>query len=216
MGSSNLISKIAAGGLSAGIFLIWWPGHVGGEGLSQLVVRGLLWTLSFELLLLAFQPLESLITRRVRERLAGRRDRVRQRLEAAPKPARTGGVFALASVGLLVPLLMISDPGTPKAEPAREKPRVIKQVIVKRPVVKREVVVRPEVVDRSAVNAQAPAAAPAPETRTVVKRVVVEREKVVEKKVPVPAKATPAPTQATTTPAAAPTPAAQPATEQQP
>jgi hypothetical protein len=55
----RLASKIAAGGLSAGVFLLWWPDHVPGEGLSQLVLRGLLWTMTFELLLLAFTPLRA-------------------------------------------------------------------------------------------------------------------------------------------------------------
>src|SRR5688500_11714865 len=106
---SNLVSKIAAGGLSAGVFLIWWPTHVDGDGLSQLVVRGLLWTLAFELLLLAFMPLERYVHAAVKRRLDGRRAKVRERIEAAPARARLGGAVVLACAGLLAPLMLLSD-----------------------------------------------------------------------------------------------------------
>ena len=33
----RLVSKIITGGLSAGVFLFWWPEHVAGDGLLQLV-----------------------------------------------------------------------------------------------------------------------------------------------------------------------------------
>src|SRR5213595_897918 len=54
----DLISKLLAAGLSAGVFLIWWPEHHPTAGLMSLVVRGALWTLLYELLLFAFAPLE--------------------------------------------------------------------------------------------------------------------------------------------------------------
>ena len=195
MGSANLVSKIAAGGLSAGIFLIWWPGHVAADGLTQLVLRGLLWALVSELLLLTFRPLEELVT-------ASLRGRIRVALPEPPAPARKGGAVVLASVGLLVPLLLLADPGVQPAPEPPAKPRVVKQVIVKRPVIKREVVVRPEVV--APVPQAAPAAA---KPKTVVKRVVVERTKVVEKTLPAePAAAVKAP--AASSPAGSELPAA--------
>jgi hypothetical protein len=192
------------------VFLIWWPAHVDGEGLAHLVLRGLLWTLAFEVLLLAFAPLERLITRAIKARLAGRRELVRARIDATPPRARAGGAVALACVGVAAPLLLLSDAGAPPkpARAATPKPKVIKQVIVKRPIVKREVVVRPEVVNA----APAPAPSAAPKTRTVVKRVVVERvRRVPVKTTPAPAAAEPKP--ATTTPVAPPAaaPAEQPA-----
>jgi hypothetical protein len=181
----RLVSKIAAGGLSAGVFLLWWPEHVPGEGLSQLVLRGLLWTMTFELLLLAFGPLEVTVHERLRRRTAQRRSRVRERFEAVPAPARTGGAVVLASMGLAFPVALLA--GAPhELVRADEGPKVVKQVIVKRPVIRRQVVVR-RVVGPAAADAAAAArvqttparpamAQPEPRvvTRTVVRRVVRE------------------------------------------
>ena len=202
MGFKDLVSKICAGGLSAGVFLIWWPSHVAGEGLGQLVLRGLLWTLTFELLLVAFIPLERLVLRAVRARFSSRSSVLRERVQSAPARARAGGAIALACVGAGAPILLLTDSAGAPVKEAQARPKVVKQVIVKRPVVKREVVVRPA----PATAVAAPAPAPAP----LVERVVVERVK----RVKVPAKtaapapkptAAPAPAPATTT---APAPAA--------
>ena len=137
----RLVSKIIAGGLSAGVFLFWWPEHVAGDGLLQLVLRGLLWTLSFELLLITLGPAEQLIERRVRARAIARGESVRTRLAGVPAPARTGGVVALACCGLAAPLALIAD--APKQLVNRvERPQVVKQVIVERPVIEKKIVVR--------------------------------------------------------------------------
>ena len=218
----RLVSKIAAGGLSAGVFLLWWPEHVPGEGLSQLVLRGLLWTLTFELLLLAFRPLERHVSERLRRRTEPRRTRVRDRIEAVPVPARTGGAVVLATMGVAFPVALLAEAPHELAK-AGDRPKVVKQVIVERPVIKREVVVRqvvgPAAADaaaRARTTAAAPAARPAPKpkvvtrtrTRTVVKR-VVERAPQPAPQAPAvtgPAAAAPAP--AAEQPAAAGTPAA--------
>lgn len=137
----RLVSKIVAGGLSAGVFLFWWPEHVAGDGLLQLVLRGLLWTMSFELLLLTLGPAERLIERRVRERAIARGERVRSRLAGVPAPARTGGVVALACCGLAAPIALIADAPKQLVQQV-ERPRVVKQVIVERPVIEKKIVVR--------------------------------------------------------------------------
>ena len=61
---SGLIPKVLAGGLSAGIFLLWWPAHVTATGSEWLFVRGILWSLAFEILLLAYSPVEKAVMRR--------------------------------------------------------------------------------------------------------------------------------------------------------
>src|SRR4051795_7138674 len=65
---SDLVSKISASGLSAGVFLLWWPAHVTSQGGDVLLARGVLWAAAFELLLIGFRPLERAIGRAVRER----------------------------------------------------------------------------------------------------------------------------------------------------
>ena len=59
----NLLSKVIAAGLAAGVFLLWWPAHLPSAGVQWLVLRGLAWTLAFEVLALSFVPLERMATR---------------------------------------------------------------------------------------------------------------------------------------------------------
>ena len=53
----NLLSMVIAAGLAAGVFLLWWPAHLPSDGVGWLVLRGLAWTLAFEVLALSFIPL---------------------------------------------------------------------------------------------------------------------------------------------------------------
>jgi hypothetical protein len=125
---SGLFSKVLAGGLSAGIFLLWWPAHVTTTGSEWLFVRGILWSLVFEILLLAFNPLEKAVIGAVRAREPHRL--------GTPRIAR---VLTFAAVAVAVPLVMLAGSRPPAAAPARA---AAPKVIVKREIVKREVVVR--------------------------------------------------------------------------
>jgi hypothetical protein len=129
---SGLGSKVLAGGLSAGIFLLWWPAHVTAQGNEWLFVRGILWSLAFELLLLAYKPLEAAITGAVR-------DRGQLSLTTLRSP-RLARLLMLAAVGVAVPAVMLAGARPPAAAtPARA---AAPKVIVKHEVVRREVVVR--------------------------------------------------------------------------
>jgi hypothetical protein len=185
----RLVSKIFAGGLSAGVFLLWWPEHVHGEGLLQLVLRGLLWTLTFELLLLAFGPAEVLIARRLRERVTHRRERVKDRLAGVPAPARTGGVVVLACCGLAGPLALLADAPRELVRQVDDKPRVVKQVIVERPVVEKKIVVRRVVAPASAGLLPAGAAPSVPAAqvaRPAARKAKVAAERTAAKPAPAP------------------------------
>jgi hypothetical protein len=147
----HLTSKLLAGGLTAGIVLIWWPSHYPTTGIEWLVARGILATLGFELMMLAFAGVED----RVVARLAGHSPRVarllRERAATAPSRARTGFVLAAGGVALVIPVLALASSGgpqvpvaqaathTPTVQPVRE--RVVRQVVVKRRVIHDEVVV---------------------------------------------------------------------------
>ena len=141
MSLTHLASKILAGGLTAGVFLLWWPRHFPDTGIEGLVIRGLLWTMSFELLLVTFSRVEDMVVGRMRPRLHPRRERVRAKLETAPPRVRSGSVVVVACVALAAPVAMLSEVAQ---NPLREKPetKVVRQVIVRKPVVKREVIVR--------------------------------------------------------------------------
>jgi hypothetical protein len=125
---SDLVSKVSAGGLSAGVFLLWWPAHVTAQGGEWLFVRGILWSLVFEILLVAFKPLEQAVAAAVRRR-------------EAPALGRRGvaRVLTVAALGVAVPLGMFAGAAEPDATPARA---AAPKVVVKREVVRREVVVK--------------------------------------------------------------------------
>ena len=141
MSLAHIVSKILAGGLTAGVFLLWWPRHFPDTGIEGLVIRGLAWTLSFELLLVTFSRVEDMVVQRVNSRLHPRRERVRARIQTAPPRLRTGSVVAMACIGLAAPVVMLTEVAQ---NPLRTEPetKVVKQVIVRKPVVKREVVVK--------------------------------------------------------------------------
>jgi len=193
----DLLSKLLAAGLSAGLFLIWWPEHHPTAGLSSLVLRGALWTLTFELLLLAFAPLERQVVRALRRRIT-----VRRRLEV-----RVGGACALACAGAALPIALLAGAHAPRpAHAAHPQPQPRRVVVVKR----QKVVVKREVVTVPVAAAQHPApVSPVVVHRTVVvRRPTASRPAASTKKAPVtePAAApepSPAPAPVATTPAAA-------------
>src|SRR3954452_14284382 len=125
---SDILSKVSASGLSAGVFLLWWPAHVTAQGSAALLARGVLWALAFEMLLLAFRPLERAVGRAVRTRETG-----------ALAPRHLAPLLALAAVAAVVPATMLCGARAPIAAPARA---AAPKVIVKREIVRREVVVR--------------------------------------------------------------------------
>jgi hypothetical protein len=138
----NLVSKVLAGGLAGGVFLLWWPTHLPSAGAQWLVLRGLAWALAFEVLVLAFVPLEKMVTRAlVRRRAAAQARRVRVALAAAPATARKGGAVLLAFTGLLVPALLLAHTSRPARKPVARPTTVVRKVVVRREVVRREKVV---------------------------------------------------------------------------
>src|SRR5881398_2811945 len=130
--ASDLISKLLAAGLSAGLFLIWWPEHHAAAGLSSLVVRGALWTLTYELLLVAFTPLERLARRAISAR--AHRLRPPNPFAAVHGPARVGGACVLACAGAALPLTLLAGAHAPRPAGAAATTRRV--VVVKRPIVK--------------------------------------------------------------------------------
>jgi hypothetical protein len=125
----DLVSKVLAGGLSGALFLFWWPAAVPGEGAEWLVVRGLLWALAFEVLLLAFCPLERAVAGAVRSR----------RIQGLTV-GQGARALTLAAAGLAVPFALL-DGTEARPDPVRAAaPK--ERVIVKREIVRREVVVK--------------------------------------------------------------------------
>jgi hypothetical protein len=216
----NLLSKVIAAGLAAGVFLLWWPAHLPSTGVQWLVLRGLSWTLAFEVLALSFVPLEQMATRALtRRRETSRAALVRRRLAAAPAPARAGGAVMLAFTGLLLPgLLLLHSGRLPAAQPAAHTTKVVRKVVVRKVVHERTVVVReaapapaPYAVRAAptATASKAPPAAAATKTATP-KRSTSATTTVAKNPAPAPSTSTPATTTTATLPdpagAAAPAP----------
>jgi hypothetical protein len=163
----NLVSKVTAAGLAAGLFLLWWPTHLPSTGVQWLVLRGLAWTLVFEILVLSFVPLETLAARGLRRRRTPRAAvTMRRRLASAPAPARAGGAVVLALAGVVLPGLMLLHAGHPPAAPvAHDTTKVVRKVVVRRVVRERTVVVRAAAPAPAYARASA-APAPAAEAKT--------------------------------------------------
>jgi len=182
----NLLSKVIAAGLAAGVFLLWWPVHLPSNGVGWLVLRGLAWTLAFEVLVLCFVPLERMATRALTaRRAASRASRVRSLLAAAPAPARASGAVMLAFTGLLLPgLLLLHSGRLPSPQPAAHTTKVVRKVVVRKVVREKTVVVR-----------EAAPAAPAPYAASAAPATTAEAPKAAAK---APAKKTPTAKKSTT------------------
>jgi hypothetical protein len=209
----NLLSKVIAAGLAAGVFLLWWPAHLPSTGVGWLVLRGVAWTLAFEVLALCFVPLERMATRALaRRRSAGPAHRVRRRLAAAPAPARASGAVMLAFTGLLLPGLLLLHSGRLPARPAAHTTKVVRKVVVRKVVHEKTVVVReaapaPAATPYSAAStpvtttAAKPAAeAPAKKTATAKQATSPSTDTAAKKPSTAPAATTPAPAAQATLP----------------
>jgi hypothetical protein len=176
----DFCSKLLAGGLSAGIFLIWWADHYPGQGLGWLVLRGTLWTLCFEFMLHAFAPVERLAWQKMaRPGLVGRARRVAGGLLQRAPHARMAVTLTMAGIGLAVPLVLFGHAAGRSARPATGAPAVVSRVIVQRPIIERKVIVRREVVP-VADSTPRPVLIAAPPIQRIryVTRTIVKRTKV--------------------------------------
>jgi hypothetical protein len=139
----QLGSKLLAGGLSAGLVLLWWPHFFPTDTVTSWLGRGVVWTLSFELLLIALSPFElALWTTEPGARLTQKVAAARGILEH-PSPRRMiGRRAAVAFVALAVPLTLIgaglhahiplSHGRTPEVTNVTRVVRVVRPVEVRR------------------------------------------------------------------------------------
>jgi hypothetical protein len=159
----HFFSKCAAGGVSAALVLLWWPRLAPGVSLSGWLGRGVAFTLTFELLLLALRPLEqTLWDTRSGIRLRGRIDSQTERLRSGHTARRLTTPAASAAAALAVPGLLIAaglalGPAHKDPEPQRAAVRIVRVTKVVHPVTVRRVVAESQA---PAVVAPADAATP--------------------------------------------------------
>src|ERR671937_2276410 len=103
----HLFSKLIAGGLSAGVVLLWWPHFFPHDSAGAWVARGIAWTLLAEVLVVAVSPLEHAL--RARVAAFGPVGRVRSLCSPSTR-MRAYFALGLAAVAVSLPL-MLSAPG---------------------------------------------------------------------------------------------------------
>jgi hypothetical protein len=161
-GVDQFLSKSIAGGLSAGVVLLWWPVLFDDvDTVTSWFVRGVAWTLCFELLLVALIPFERALWETARgERIARRVGDAGSRLHSGPPRSRIRRVSAVASLALAIPVVLVLA-GLSEHIPARaEAPKVRPINVVRVTKVVRPVTVT-RVVERAPISGQ-PIATPAP------------------------------------------------------
>jgi ribonuclease E len=193
------LSKAISGGLSAGVVLLWWPLLFPADTLASWFVRGAVWTVLFELLLLAVGPLETALWETSRGERLVTRARVAQARLRSGSPRRTlARLTAMAAAAVAVPAALLAA-GLAEGTPSKEEPRQVRVVEVTRVVrpvvkrVKRVVSVAPAVPQATVPQApQAPA--PQPEQRTApVQREEVKRRAAPQSEAPAATPEAPAP-----------------------
>jgi hypothetical protein len=191
----EFISKSIAGGLSAGVVLLWWPVLFADvDTVTSWFVRGVAWTICFELLLLALLPFERALWETAHgERITRRVGDAGSRLHSGSHRSRMGRLSAVATAAVAVPVVLLVA-GLHEQTPARaEAPavrpiNVVRVTKVVRPVTVKKVIERAPISGQPVVTTPEPAAPapvpprtteePAPPTgRTVVGRTApVQRE----------------------------------------
>jgi hypothetical protein len=137
----QFLSKSLAGGLSAGVVLLWWPLLFPDDTLASWLARGVVWTLCAELLLLALVPLEEAIWEtRGGERLIRRARVADARLRSGSRGRTLGRLAAIAAAALAIPAALLAT-GLNERAPAKAEAGPVKVVKVTR-------VVRPVTVKR--------------------------------------------------------------------
>ena len=166
-GVREFLSKSIAGGLSAGVVLLWWPVLFADvDTVTSWFVRGVAWTLCFELLLIALVPFERALWETARgERIARSVGNAGSRLHSGSPRRRMGRLSAVATLALAVPVVLVmaglNEHAPARAEDAQVRPiNVVRVTKVVRPVtVKR-------VIERAPVSGQPIVTTPAPEQGT--------------------------------------------------
>jgi hypothetical protein len=155
----DFLSKSIAGGISAGVVLLWWPvlfERV--DTVTSWFVRGVAWTVCFELLLVALVPFERALWETARaERIVQRVGNAGSRIDSGSHRRRIGRLSAVATMALAVPVVLLVA-GLHKQLPVRAEAAPTRPIKVVR-VTK---VVRPVTVQRVVEAPQPDVTAPAP------------------------------------------------------
>jgi hypothetical protein len=105
----EFLSKSIAAGLSTGVVLLWWPvlfDRV--DTVTSWFVRGVAWTVLFEVLLFALTPFERALWETPGgERVSSRVGAAHSRLHSGSPRRRMSRLSAVASTAIVVPLVLL-------------------------------------------------------------------------------------------------------------
>jgi hypothetical protein len=192
----EFLSKSIAGGLSAGVVLLWWPvlfAEV--DTVTSWFVRGVAWTVCFELLLVALIPFERALWETAHgERIARRVGSAGTRLHSGSHRRRMSRLSAVATAALALPVVLLVA-GLHKQAPAHaEAPAASPIKVVRVTKVVRPVTVK-RIIERAPVQQEYAAAAPQQATPAPVPPRTTEKPKgdrtVVDRTAPVEHQAAP-------------------------
>src|SRR3954447_1381295 len=136
----QLPSKLLAGGLSAAVVLLWWPRFFPADSVESWLIRGIVWTLCFEVMLLSFRPLEdALWETNGGRRLEGKAAAAGRALGAESPRRRLGASGVVASLALAAPVvaLLLGPPHRPQPAQVTRHVTEVRQIVR---VVKKKVV----------------------------------------------------------------------------
>jgi hypothetical protein len=129
----EIVSKLIAGGLSAAVVLLWWPVFFPADTVESWLIRGVVWTLTFELLVLTLLPLERALWDSAPARRAhGKARDLTTRVSSAAPPVRRLRLAAPALLAVSVPVaLLLGGPGDRlgSALPAATKVTEVKRIV---------------------------------------------------------------------------------------
>jgi hypothetical protein len=129
----EIVSKLIAGGLSAAVVLLWWPVFFPADTVESWLIRGVVWTLTFELLVLTLLPLERALWDTAPARRAhGKARDLTTRVSVAAPPVRRLRLAAPALLAVSVPVaLLLSGPAERlgSALPAATKVTEVKRIV---------------------------------------------------------------------------------------
>jgi hypothetical protein len=148
----EFLSKSIAGGLSAGVVLLWWPILFDDvDTVTSWLARGVAWTVCFEVLLLAFMPFERALWETTHgERISTRVGAAGSRLHAGSRRKRMGRLSLVATTALAIPVALLVM-GLHEHAPARAEAKVVRPVKVVRVT---KVVKVERVVERAPISGQ--------------------------------------------------------------
>jgi hypothetical protein len=208
--TDHLLSKLIAGGLSAGVVLLWWPRVFPHDSAGTWVARGIAWTLLAEILVVALSPLEHVL--RARVAATGPVGHMRSFFSGSSR-LRAWFALGLAAAAVGVPLMLIATGHPAKADPPKQQVtnltkvvKVVKRVQVKRIVVHKRAPAAPRPYVAAVATAPAATSTPAvtPSSTASPKRA---SKKPAQQRTAKPETATPTPAAPTPTPDATAAPA---------